>query len=169
MTIEDLLKSKVIENPIKRFKKELEEIVNSNLVTKLLSKTKLKKENFAKYLELDETIDLSTSNLEQIIFYGFSQESLDELYSSIEYHLSSGHEPEGNFLDAINQIKSRLPRYYINFDRQIYLHTDHDYSPESSVSYKGWVASVGDFSYYIPDSKNYWISNEKNFWKTMYL
>ncbi|SHM32359.1 DUF4132 domain-containing protein [Flavobacterium chilense] len=44
MTIEDLLKSKVIENPIKRFKKELEEIVNSNLVTKLLSKTKLKKE-----------------------------------------------------------------------------------------------------------------------------
>ncbi|KFF05423.1 DUF4132 domain-containing protein [Flavobacterium reichenbachii] len=44
MTIEDLLKSKVIENPIKRFKKELEEIANSNLVSKLLSTTKLKKE-----------------------------------------------------------------------------------------------------------------------------
>ncbi len=131
--------------------------------------SKLNKENFAKYLELDETIVLITSNLEQIIFHGLSQESLDKLYSSIEYHLSNGHEPEDNFLDAINQIKSRLPRYYINFDRQIYLHTDHDYSPESSVSYKGWVASVGDFSYYIPDSKNYWISNEKNFWKTMYL
>lgn len=131
--------------------------------------SKLKKENFAKYLELDETIVLSTSNLEHIIFYGFSQESLNKLYSSIEYNLSSGHELEGSFLDAINQIKSRLPRYYINFDRQIYLHTDYDYSPESSVSYKGWVASVGDFSYYIPDYKNYWISNEKNFWKTMYL
>ena len=44
MTIEDLLKSKVIENPIKRFKKELEEIVNSNLLSKLFSGTKLKKE-----------------------------------------------------------------------------------------------------------------------------
>ena len=44
MTIEDLLKNKIIENPINRFKKELEEIVNSNLVSKLLFKTKLKKE-----------------------------------------------------------------------------------------------------------------------------
>ncbi|CAI2769077.1 DUF4132 domain-containing protein [Flavobacterium collinsii] len=44
MKIEDLIKGKIIENPIKRFKKELEEIANSNLVSKLLSKTKLKKE-----------------------------------------------------------------------------------------------------------------------------
>jgi|26BtaG_2_1085354.scaffolds.fasta_scaffold14535_2 hypothetical protein len=131
--------------------------------------SKLKKENFAKYLELGETIVLSTANLKQIIFHGFSQERLGELYSSIEYYLSSGYELEGDLLDAINQIKSRLPRYYINFDRQIYLHTDYDYSPESSVSYEEWVASVGDFSYYIPDSKNYWILNEKNFWKAMHL
>lgn len=131
--------------------------------------SKLKKENFAKYLELGETIVLSTANLKQIIFNGFSQERLDELYSSIEYYLSSGYEIEVDLLDAINQIKSRLPRYYINFDRQIYLHTDYDYSPESSVSYEEWIASVGDFSYYIPDSKNYWILNEKNFWKAMHL
>lgn len=52
MTIEDLLKSKVIENPIKRFKKELEEIVNSNLVTKLFSGKKLKKEAAELGLEL---------------------------------------------------------------------------------------------------------------------
>jgi len=52
MTIEDLLKNKVIENPIKRFKKELEEIVNSNLVSKLLLKTKLKKEVAELGLEL---------------------------------------------------------------------------------------------------------------------
>jgi len=52
MTIEDLLKNKVIENPINRFKKELEEIVNSNLVSKLLLKTKLKKEVAELGLEL---------------------------------------------------------------------------------------------------------------------
>ncbi|MGE6356183.1 DUF4132 domain-containing protein [Flavobacterium sp. NPDC079362] len=44
MTIEDLLKSKIIENPITRFKKQLEEVVNSNIVSKLLLKTKLTKE-----------------------------------------------------------------------------------------------------------------------------
>ena len=62
MTIEDLLKSKVIENPIKRFKKELEEIVNSNLVTKLFSKTKLKKEVAEFGLELVKLQDNYYSN-----------------------------------------------------------------------------------------------------------
>jgi len=62
MTIEDLLKSKVIENPIKRFKKELEEIVNSNLVSKLLLKTKLKKEVAEFGLELLKLKDNYYSN-----------------------------------------------------------------------------------------------------------
>ena len=62
MTIEDLLKSKVIENPIKRFKKELEEIVNSNLVTKLFSGSKLKKEVAAFGLELLKLQDNYYSN-----------------------------------------------------------------------------------------------------------
>jgi hypothetical protein len=44
MTIEDILASKKIENPIKRFKKELEEITNTGFISQLLSKSKLKKE-----------------------------------------------------------------------------------------------------------------------------
>ncbi|WP_166925730.1 DUF4132 domain-containing protein [Flavobacterium poyangense] len=44
MSIEDVLKSKTIEKPFARFKKELEEIVNSGLVSKLFAKNKLKKE-----------------------------------------------------------------------------------------------------------------------------
>lgn len=62
MTIEDLLKSKIIENPIKRFKKELEEIVKSNLLSKLLSKTKLKKEVAEFGLELLKLQDNYYSN-----------------------------------------------------------------------------------------------------------
>jgi hypothetical protein len=62
MIIEDLLKSKVIENPIKRFKKELEEIVSSNLVSKLLLKTKLKKEVAEFGLELLKLKDNYYSN-----------------------------------------------------------------------------------------------------------
>ncbi|KUJ60694.1 hypothetical protein AR687_16830 [Flavobacteriaceae bacterium CRH] len=52
MTIEDFLKSKLIESPLKKFKKELEEIVDSNFVSQLLSKNVLKKEvaEFGLYL-----------------------------------------------------------------------------------------------------------------------
>ncbi|PXY42737.1 hypothetical protein DMB65_01570 [Flavobacterium cheongpyeongense] len=44
MTIEDILGSKKVENPIKRFKKELAAIANTGLISQLLSKSKLKKE-----------------------------------------------------------------------------------------------------------------------------
>jgi hypothetical protein len=43
MSVEAVLKNKIIENPIVRYKRELEEIVNSNLLSKLLLKNKLKK------------------------------------------------------------------------------------------------------------------------------
>lgn len=44
MSVEAVLKSKIIENPIVQYKRELEEIVNSGLLSKLFSKNKLKKE-----------------------------------------------------------------------------------------------------------------------------
>ncbi|KGO95113.1 DUF4132 domain-containing protein [Flavobacterium subsaxonicum] len=44
MSIEVILKLKVTEDPVKRYKKELQEVINSNLLSKLLSKNKLKKE-----------------------------------------------------------------------------------------------------------------------------
>lgn len=44
MSVEAVLKSKIIENPIVQYKRELEEIVNGNLLSKLFSKNKLKKE-----------------------------------------------------------------------------------------------------------------------------
>lgn len=44
MSVEATLKSKIIENPIVQYKKELEEIVNGNLLSKFFSKNRLKKE-----------------------------------------------------------------------------------------------------------------------------
>lgn len=52
MTIEEIFKSKIRENPLKRFKKELQQITGSNLLSKLLSKNKLKKEVAAFGLEI---------------------------------------------------------------------------------------------------------------------
>jgi len=44
MSVESILKNKVTGNPVKKYKKELKEIAESNLVSRLLLKNKLKKE-----------------------------------------------------------------------------------------------------------------------------
>ena len=44
MAVEIVLKSRIIKNPIAEYKREFAEIVNSNLLSKLLFKKKLKKE-----------------------------------------------------------------------------------------------------------------------------
>ena len=145
------------------------DIFNSGLENSRGGISRLKKYNFNKYLELQETIVLEETDLKKIITYDLSPINLNEIYLKIENYLSFGEEISDNNLIKINEIKSRLPRYYINFDRQIYLHTDYDLSPETSVSYSNWIATDSDFSYYIPSSDTYWIIENKNFWKTMYL
>ena len=44
MSLENILAAKKIKNPVKEYKKELKEIVEGNILTKLFSKSKLKKE-----------------------------------------------------------------------------------------------------------------------------
>ena len=44
MSLEYILAAKKIKNPVKEYKKELKEIVEGNILTKLFSKSKLKKE-----------------------------------------------------------------------------------------------------------------------------
>ena len=44
MSLENILAKKKIKNPVKEFKKELKEIVEGNILSKLFSKSKLKKD-----------------------------------------------------------------------------------------------------------------------------
>lgn len=145
------------------------ELFNNGLKNSRGGISKLNKKNFNQYLALEETIILEKSDLNEIIRHDFSSKNLNYIYSKLEYGLSYNNVIEDDLFHDINKIKSRLPRYYINFDRQIYLHTDYDSSPESSVSYDNWLATNGDFSYYISDRDVYWILDKQNFWKAMYL
>jgi hypothetical protein len=145
------------------------DVFNNGLKNSRGGISKLNKDNFDQYLSLEETIILKQSDLNEIIRHNFSSKNLSYIYSNIERHLSFDNAIEDNIFYEINKIKSRLPKYYINFDRQIYLHTDYDFSPESSVSYDNWLATDGDFSYYILDKDVYWILEDQNFWKAIYL
>lgn len=129
----------------------------------------LKKENFRDYLDLETTTTLLKSELKEIMFHGYCTKEIDNIYTSIQNYLFYGDKISDQLLYDINQIRSRLPRYYINFDRKIFLHTDYDLSPEGTVTYDNWLATDGDFSYYIPDNDIYWILENKNFWKTMFI
>lgn len=145
------------------------EVFKNGLKTSRGGISKLNRDNFYQYLALKDTISLERSDLNEIMHHSFSSKHLNYIYSNLEYNLSQNNEIEDNIFYEINKIKSRLPRYYINFDRRIYLHTDYDLSPESSVSQDSWIAKDGDFSYYISDKDVYWILENQNFWKAMYL
>ena len=145
------------------------EIFNRGLKTARGGIPQLNGDTFEDYLALEETIILKTTDLNEILCYGFSKQKLESIYTCLERYLSQDGDIDDEFFYEVNRIRSRLPRYYINFDRKFYLHTDYDLCPEGAVTYDNWVATEGDFSYRIPDKDTYWILENKNFWKTMYF
>lgn len=128
----------------------------------------LKKDNFEQYLETEGLIHLSKAELEELLFYGFEQAEIERLYNLVENNLAHNqctpNFGESSEFEKINQIASRLPLFYINFDTKVYLHMDWDRSHEDYV-YEGWFAKALDFGYMIPDSECYWKVNGRDFWK----
>lgn len=128
----------------------------------------LTKENFEQYLKSEGLIKLSRGELEELLFYGFHQIEIERLYSVVENQLAynAGISDEGENSDflKINQISSRLPLFYINFDTKVYLHMNWDRIHED-YAYDDWFAKALDFGYLIPDEFCYWKIDGKDFWK----
>lgn len=59
---------------------------------------------------------------------------------------------------------SRLPLFYINFDRKMYMHLEKNRFHEKSAGVE-WFAQYGDFLALIPDSERYWIFGGRDYWK----
>ena len=106
--------------------------------------------------------------MEELLFYGFEQAEIERLYNLVENNLAHNqctpNFGESSDFEKINQIASRLPLFYINFDTKVYLHMDWDRSHEDYV-YEEWFAKALDFGYLIPDSECYWKINGRDFWK----
>lgn len=129
----------------------------------------LKKDNFEKYLELEEAIQLSQLDLETLLFHDFERQETEYLYKVVENQLahdagiSSNGGKQSDF-GKINQIASRLPLFYINFDTEVYMHMNWDRCHEG-YAYEGWFSKAHDFGYLIPDELCYWKIDGKDFWK----
>ncbi len=59
---------------------------------------------------------------------------------------------------------SKLPKFYINYDRKIFMHMQRGRYYESAVI-DGWWGAEGDFEHMIPTAHRYWVRNiEEDFW-----
>ena len=128
----------------------------------------LHKENFESFLKLDGVLILDKSDLLTLLFYGFDKKEQERLYAIVENHLAFNTDicQNGELSDfkKINQIASRLPLFYINFDTNVYLHMNWDRSHEN-YAYDDWFAKALDFGYLIPDEFCYWKIDGRDFWK----
>ncbi|QWA30095.1 hypothetical protein [Pseudomonas sp. RC3H12] len=127
---------------------------------------KLTSDNFLQYIGGDGREILSQENLKSILMMGLDLEG--DLYEKIEQYYLSGAELNVNYFKAANAVASRLPMFYVNFDREIYLHMDNGRAHEDSA-YPGWFAKCADFGYLIPDREKYWVLEFKDYWKFRFL
>ena len=128
----------------------------------------LTKDNFKNYLRSDSVVVLEKDELKALMLQEFTSDEAVRLYSVVENKLSynepiSDSGQQSDFL-KINQISSRLPLFYINFDTEVYLHMDWDRCHEDYI-YDGWFSKAMDFGYLIPDEFCYWKIEGRDYWK----
>lgn len=122
----------------------------------------LKKTNFKEYISKNN-IPIYTSDWMRTFFIsGRDEEELCHFYNYIEHFLSSSTDPVSATWDSW---RMRLPKFYVNFDKKIYRHTDWDRNHEELVP-SDWSAQANNnFGLLVPDKDQYWIINGMNFWK----
>ena len=68
-------------------------------------------------------------------------------------------------LEDWNKLEGRLPRFYINLDRNIFMHTNWDREFENNLP-QGWRGEASSrFWSLVPDEQSYWHIEDMNFWK----
>lgn len=122
--------------------------------------------NFLKYLNSKERLILTVQNLKEILEYNILLGV--QLHQRIEQYYLSGSELEVSEFAVANVVSSRLPMFYVNFDRDIYMHMDYGRAHED-LAYSGWLAKCADFCYLVPDRERYWVSGAVDFWKYRFL
>ncbi|MDT3723243.1 hypothetical protein [Pseudomonas oryzihabitans] len=127
---------------------------------------KLTAESFLKYLKAEGRQVLSPQDLKNMFVYGAD---LNEcLHGKIEgYYLSGADLSPADFGEA-NALASRLPVFYVNFDRKIYMHMDYGRAHEDLV-YSDWFAKFSDFCHLVPDGQRYWVLRGMDCWKYRFL
>jgi len=127
---------------------------------------RLTAENFKQYLDQDGDRIFSQKSLREILEQDSNPRGC--LHSKVERYYLSGISLDQNDFHAANSIASRLPAFYVNFDRKIYIHMDFGRAHED-LAYPDWFAKCTDFGFLIPDDERYWILGSRDYWKYRFL
>lgn len=122
----------------------------------------LSKDNFDSYINQANVAVYTLDWMRSFFLSGRDNDFLVNFYHYIERFLSTLTEP---VLNEWDDWRMRLPRFYINFDKKIYRHTDWDRAHEKFVPTDWNAQANSDFGLLVPDKEQYWIINGMNFWK----
>lgn len=123
---------------------------------------KMTADNFPQYLHDSNGRILSSHDLRD--FIGADA----DFFESVERYYLTGEGLTPDMYKRANVIGSRLPSFYINFDRKIFMHMDDVRVHEDQVE-PGWTAANADFSFLIPTSERYWVVAGYDYWKLRFL
>ncbi|WP_131670238.1 hypothetical protein [Pseudomonas parakoreensis] len=122
----------------------------------------LTSENFPKYL--DDSREKILSSLDLQSFVGADE----TVFEAIESYYLTGKGLSSELYKLANVVSSRLPTFYINFDRKIFMHMDDGRFHEKYV-YSDWTSECYDFSFLIPARERYWIVDGRDYWKLRFV
>lgn len=145
MSVEVVLKNKIIKNPIVQYKRELEEIVNSNLISKLLLKNKLKKEVAEFGLYLLKLKDNYTS-----VYVSLGSEELKEFEKWIKADLWE----DNDYFDLLI--------YFFGIEKAKYVKQAWNSLPQ-----KMYQNGYARRSFRAPNNKRYLLVNQINFLRSL--
>lgn len=145
MAVEIVLKSRIVKNPIAEYKREFAEIVNSNLLSKLLFKKKLKKEVAEFGLQLLKLEDSYTS---QYVSLGSKQLAV------LEKWIKDDLWEDSNYYDLL--------LYFFGSEKAKYVKQAWDNLPQMMYQY-----GYDRRSFRAPNNKRYLLVNQVNFLRSL--
>lgn len=123
----------------------------------------LTSELFTRYRDGQSAKVATTELLRQEFFYD-DHGQYAEMSRLIEEALSFGTSMPEDLMALKARLFSKLPKFYVNYDRRLFMHMVQGRSYETVVL-DGWWGAEGDFEHMIPISHRYWSRNTlEDFW-----
>ena len=124
---------------------------------------KLTKESFLRY-RAGETAKITTTEVLHREFFIEDTGQYRELSTCMQKEISFNIPMREDLVQLRMRLFSKLPKFYINYDRKIFMHMVRGRFYESAAL-DGWWAAEGDFEHMIPISHRYWVrSIKEDFW-----
>lgn len=125
--------------------------------------TSLTVDLFPRYRDGNSAKVVTTELLNQE-FFSEDHGQYAELSVTMEKELSFNTPMPEELVQLRSRLFSKLPKFYVNYDRKIFMHMVRGRSYEAVVL-DGWWGAQGDFEHMIPTSHRYWARNQnEDFW-----